>query len=204
MINRILCLLFGYVCGNLLTAEFVSKHQSGKSAFTVGTGNPGMANIVKQYGIGCGAATLAGDIAKTILSCLLCRLLIFPELGVSAAAWAGLGCTLGHNYPLWHHLKGGKGVACTCTALVLISPLWGLISCIAGLVAVLITGYLPIGAVIIPLFFLFPAFLVYGAEIGVIASAMTILMISRHYSGLKNIPTGTEHKVNLLKYLKRE
>lgn len=202
--NRILCLIIGYVCGNLLTAELVSRYRSGESAFAVGTGNPGMANIVKQYGVGCGAVTLAGDIAKTMFPGLLCRLLLFPHLGISAIAWAGLGCTLGHNYPFWHHFKGGKGVSCTCTVLVLISPLWGLIACIFGLIVVLITGYLPVGAVAITTFFLFPAFLVYGSEIGLIAIVLTVLMFLRHYPGLKNIPSGTEHKVNLLGHFKRD
>ena len=70
-------LAVGYVCGSFLTAELVSKHVSGKSAFDVGMGNPGMANMGATYGTGWAAVTLAGDIAKTILAFVLARSL-FP------------------------------------------------------------------------------------------------------------------------------
>lgn len=46
--GRFISLLFGYVFGNFLTAEILSRRISGKSVFDVGTGNPGMANIVKS------------------------------------------------------------------------------------------------------------------------------------------------------------
>lgn len=42
---RIWSLLIGYLCGNFLTAEVVSRRISGKSSFERGSGNPGMANI---------------------------------------------------------------------------------------------------------------------------------------------------------------
>lgn len=45
--GRFVSLLLGYVFGNFLTAEVVSRRISGKSVFDIGTGNPGMANIVK-------------------------------------------------------------------------------------------------------------------------------------------------------------
>ena len=41
--ERLLCLLAGYVCGGFLTAELVARHCTGKSAAYLGTGNPGMA-----------------------------------------------------------------------------------------------------------------------------------------------------------------
>ena len=41
--ERLLCLLAGYVCGGFLTAELVARHCTGKSAAYMGTGNPGMA-----------------------------------------------------------------------------------------------------------------------------------------------------------------
>ena len=62
--ERLLCLLVGYVCGGFLTAELVAKHCTGKSAAHLGTGNPGMANLAHELGTGWGAVVLAGDIAK--------------------------------------------------------------------------------------------------------------------------------------------
>ena len=142
-------LAVGYVCGTFLTAELVSKHVSGKSAFDVGLGNPGMANMGAAYGTAWAAITLAGDIAKTILAFMLSRAL-FPEAPDAAGTAAAVGATLGHVFPAWHHFHGGKGVTTTCAGIILLSPLAGGIAAVAGLLVVLFGGYLCLGALVIP------------------------------------------------------
>ncbi len=196
---RVWSLLIGYVCGNFLTAEVVSRRTSGKSSFERGSGNPGMANIAAQDGASSAALVLAGDLTKTFLPCLLCRMVLFPEAGTAAAAYAGLGAVLGHNFPIWHHFKDGKGVSCTCAALVSISFGYGLLACAIGGIGVLVSHYLPIGAVLIPAAFLIPAFCRYGTEVGILTVMMTLLMLQRHLPGLKNIPTGNEPRKDFLK-----
>lgn len=120
---------------------------------------------------------LAGDLLKTFVPCLLCRIILFSELGAIAAAYAGLGAMLGHNFPVWHRLKGGKGVACTCAALVSVSFGYGLLACIVGLIGVLISHYLPIGAVLIPVAFLIPAFCFFGNEAGILSVILSLVML---------------------------
>lgn len=193
--ERIACLLIGYVCGCFLTAEAVARRAAGRSAAELGSGNPGMANIASQLGVKWGAVVLVGDVLKTALACFLCRLILFPELGALAALWAGLGTALGHNFPFWKGFKGGKGVAVTCAALVFSTPLWGVLSGLAGLAAVGLTGYLPLGAVLIPAVFLLPAFGCLGAESGLLALALALLMLTRHIHGLRRIGAGAERRV---------
>ena len=108
-----------------------------------------------SWGKGWGAVVLAGDIAKTALAWLLCRAL-FPGLGALAGLWSGLGAVLGHNFPAWRRFRGGKGVAVTCAALILFSPLWGTLACLIGLAVTLLSGWLPLGAVVIPALFVPP------------------------------------------------
>ncbi len=199
---RLWSILIGYVFGNFLTAEIVSRKVSGKSAFDRGTGNPGMANIAALDGTKPAILVLAGDLLKTFLACLLCRMILFPEAGAVSAAYAGLGVILGHNFPVWHHFKGGKGVSSTCAALISVSFGYGLLSCVVGGIGVLISHYLPIGAVLIPAAFLIPAFCIYGNEVGILTVIMTLIMLQRHMPGLKNIPMGTEPRKDFLKRLK--
>ncbi len=150
MITEVACsLAMGYVCGSFLTAELVSKHVSGKSAFDVGQGNPGMANMGVTYGTRWAAVTLAGDIAKTILAFALARAL-FPNATDIAGAAAATGATLGHVFPAWHRFRGGKGVATTCAGIILVTPVAGGIAAVAGLLVVLFAGYLCLGALAIP------------------------------------------------------
>ena len=145
---RGLCLLAGYLFGGFLTAEVVARCTAGVSARDIGTGNPGMANIATHLGKKAGLLVLAGDVIKTAAACWFCHQLA-PELGLTALLYGGLGAVLGHNWPIWYKGRGGKGVAVTCAWLMLYLPVTGVLCCLAGGVAVMLTGYLPGGAVLI-------------------------------------------------------
>lgn len=194
MLYRILSLLCGYLCGCILTAEIVSYAKTRRSIRTMGTGNPGMTNALRIFGKKYGLLVLAGDLGKTILGCMLAAAL-FPLPGRLSVLYAGFGAVLGHNLPFWNGFHGGKGVACTCMALFLFSPGWGLAACVAGLIVCLITRYLAIGAVVIPAaFFVFTLFLPYPVEVHIVALLSTLFMANRHFPALKNIAAGKEKK----------
>ncbi len=200
--EKALCLLIGYLFGCILTAELIVKHKTGKSVSEFGTGNPGMANVMRIFGFKTGAAVLAGDLIKTVAAVLICCLLfgrssVLPSgkpLGQHAVLWAGLGATLGHNWPVWRRLKGGKGVAVTCMTIFLFSPLWGLVSDVAGMLVVFRTGYLPLGAVVITTLFTVFAGIFYGMEAFIPALVLALIMLSRHYPGLIRSFKGIEEK----------
>lgn len=200
---RFLCILIGYLFGCFLTAEIVTRYKTGKRVFEMGSGNPGMANIALSLGIKCAAVTLLGDILKTALACLLCRFVFFPPLGRVAVLYAGFGAALGHGFPFWHSFRGGRSVTVTCSYLILFSSLWGIFAELLGLGAVLATGYLAAGALLIPCLFLLPAFLLYGFESGIVVLAGTALMFVLHIDSLKRIARGTEKKVDLLSKIRR-
>lgn len=200
---RIWSLLIGYLCGSFLTAEVIVRKIKGISVFSIGSGNPGMANVMAQCGFAPGAATLAGDLAKTVLACVLCRFAL--RGGVLGAAWAGLGVCLGHNFPFWHHFRGGKGVATTCAAIFCIRPLWGLIAMCAGMLAVFATQYLPVGAVCIPAAAALILTILYRSpELTLLLLLMTLLMLTRHWDGLRGIRNGTEQQVPVTRLLRRQ
>ncbi len=126
---------------------------------------------------------LAGDLLKTAAACWLCAAL-FPELGRLVYLWAGLGATLGHNFPVWAGFRGGKGVATTCAFLFLFSPLWCGSCIVLGGVVVLATGYLPVAAVVITTAALLPAWHFGALEGFALVLAADVLMIQRHHRGI--------------------
>lgn len=195
---KLLCVMIGYLCGCFLTAQLVARRKTGKSAFEIGSGNPGMANIAGLFGIKWAAVTLLGDVLKTALPCMICRYVLFPSLGRNAILYAGLGTALGHGFPFWNRFRGGKSVAVTCAYLVLFSPVWGIIVELIGLGTVLATHYLALGAVVIPVLYLIPVFRFYGPEAGCIALAGAVLMLFLHRDSLRRIAHKTEDKDDLL------
>jgi glycerol-3-phosphate acyltransferase PlsY len=196
--EKIYCLVIGYCFGMILTAEIVARLLTGKSSSALGTGNPGMANIMSQLGVKPGAAVLAGDIIKTAAPVLLCYF-IFPQVGRIAMLYAGLGACLGHDFPIWRGFRGGKNVTSSIVTMIGFSPVFGTLSAFAGMFVVLTTGYLPIGAVVITALFTAFAFPLYGTEAGALALALCLLTISRHWRGVLRALRGTEpRKMKLL------
>ncbi|MGN0984407.1 MAG: glycerol-3-phosphate acyltransferase, partial [Gemmiger sp.] len=150
IVQRGICLLLGYGFGGILTGELVARAVTGQSARLIGNGNPGMANIMEHLGKGAGFVVLLGDILKTAAACWACWVAASPRLGLVSILYGGFGTVLGHDFPFWSKGWGGKGVAVTCTWLILGLPFTGILCCLAGGAVVLGLGYLPLGAVIIP------------------------------------------------------
>jgi len=202
MTERLLCLLLGYAFGNILTAEIVCRVKAGVSASAIGTGNPGMANVMANLGFAPGIVVLGGDLLKTIAACLIAGV-IGKNIGSIAVFYAGAGSVIGHDFPIWRKFRGGKGVSSTCIAIVLFLPIWGLISCAAAMIVTLWSKSLPLGGVMITTVFLVPAFLFGGTEAGVIALLLEALMIRCHFPGLRDFFRGQGKRVDVLAAIRK-
>lgn len=201
--NRLVSLLIGYVCGNFLTAEIVTRRATGKPCSELGTsGNPGMTNVMRHIGLKEGLITLAGDMLKTILAMVTCWLLFGEVMGRISMYYGAFGAVLGHDFPFWQHFHGGKGVACCCTFLVLYSP-WGFVACLIALASILISDYLCIGGVVTPVAFIVPAFVLYGTETGFLTVALSLVFFFRHWPSIRLIPSGQCEKVNVVGMIRR-
>lgn len=195
--GRMVCLLIGYLFGNIMTAEIVVRRTTGRPASELGeSGNPGMANVMANLGFRKGITVLAGDIAKTILAGVICRMIFGGQEGLSLY-YAGTGAVIGHDFPFWNRFRGGKGVAATCTALPLYMLFPGFAADLIGAAFVFLTGYLCIGAVVIPLSFMIPAFFLGGPEAGVLTAFLTALMFIRHFPAIRGILRGETKKIRL-------
>ena len=197
MYVRLVSLIIGYALGCILTADVVSRHFAHKTVFDLGVGNPGMANVGHELGHKAAACVLAGDIAKTLAAWRIARAR-FPAAADVAGLWAGLGSTLGHNYPVWHGFRGGKGVTTTCSAIILAAPVIGVVSCLLGFATVVVSGYLCWGAIAITAFYLvLVAIFKGGAERIAIAAALLVLMAIAHGSAVAGIKTGKTPRASL-------
>lgn len=196
MFERLICLLVGYLCGCVLFSDIVARALSGKSAFELGDGNPGMANVGKVLGTKAAVLCLAGDILKTVIAVVISTKL-FPQLGIAAIGWAGLGATLGHDFPFWHRFKGGKGVTTIASTIILMNPLWGILTGVVGVLAIVVTGYLSAAAVVANVFYMVAMFFVGGLEPAILSTVFLLLTLYGHWSKLMGIRNGTTHKAGL-------
>ena len=198
MWSRILSILIGYVFGCILTAEIVARKFAGKPAAELGeTGNPGMANIMASLGFIPGIITLLGDLLKCLLAMLISYLL-FHKSGWIITMYAGLGCTLGHDFPFWRGFKGGKGVATSSAVIVIYDFVWALIAHLAGMLVTFTTKYLCIAGPVIPLFFMVFMFIKGDTEAGILSIVFSALALLCHLPSVFGIFKGTTSQTDVL------
>lgn len=115
-----------YFIGNVNFARVVARVFKHEDITTKGSGNPGMMNILRNYGIGYALLTLLLESIKGGVPALVCGY-IFANQGLFEVAFftAGFSVVLGHNFPVFYKFKGGKGIASTF-GMFLFSPFWWL------------------------------------------------------------------------------
>ena len=203
--ERVICLLIGYVCGLLQTGYLVGKlkHIDIRKA---GSGNAGSTNAVRVMGWKAGILTFAGDVLKCVAAILIVRYLYKDSSFLPLLCmYAGIGATLGHNFPFYLHFKGGKGIAVLAGLVISFNPIMVPIPLAAFLIAAIFTRYVSLGSLLASsLFFL--EVLVFGAlgefnmagsyryELYIAALLLTILAWYRHSENIKRLLAGTENR----------
>ena len=177
-----------YLIGSLSSAIIISNGVKKKDIRDYGSGNAGATNMLRTFGWLSGLLTFLFDAAKGTL-CAWLGWLAAGDMGMHIAA---VCVVLGHNWPFWNKFRGGKGVAVNCTWLILYLPITGALCCLAGGGAVLLSGYLPLGAVLIAALAVPVAWLQYGGESAFIMAVSASIMLTRHWAGLQRMRRGEE------------
>jgi glycerol-3-phosphate acyltransferase PlsY len=126
--STLLTAAIGYLIGSVPSAYLVMRRHAGLDLRQHGTGNIGAANAYDVSGKrSVGMTVMSIDMLKGLLPVLVCELFgLYDPLLVLMPA-----LVLGHCYPVWLRFRGGRGLATTAGALMLVHPLAVLIWCIA-------------------------------------------------------------------------
>jgi len=194
MLEPYLYVALGYLVGSIASAILVCRLLGLADPREGGSGNPGATNVLRLHGRLPAVLTLTGDVLKGLLPVLAAQALNQP---MTIAALTGLAAFLGHLYPVYFRFQGGKGVATLIGVLFGMHWILGLffvavwlamtalfrISSLSALVAAVL---LPLAAA-----WLQPNLLVVG-----VTGVMTLLVIWRHRSNIRNLVAGTEEKLD--------
>ena len=116
-----------YVAGSVNFSILVFRFTKREDPRQHGSGNPGATNVYRQAGLAWAAGVLLLDMARAMAVAFLATAL----LPVWQVPWVGLGLIMGNHWPLFHHLRGGKGVANYLGFTVIVAPVWALIGVLA-------------------------------------------------------------------------
>jgi len=184
-------LMFSYLAGGIPTGYLVVKRLKGYDIRTVGSGNPGTANVYRNAGAWAGAITLIVDALKGYAPVHL-GLRLFPESPLLAIA-LGAAAIVGHNWTPFLGFKGGKGVATSAGVFSALLPGPMILTVAAFLLGVKLTGHISVGsmagAVVLPLA---AALLGSPVHFTCAAAAAGGLIILKHVPNLKRLRQNKE------------
>tara|TARA_B100001123_G_scaffold130593_1_gene151614 strand:+ start:713 stop:1291 length:579 start_codon:yes stop_codon:yes gene_type:complete len=119
----------GYLSGSIPFAYIITR-ALGVDVFTIGTGNPGAANIFRMVGRKWGALVFLTDFSKGAFPVLMATVMELEMLWVVAS---GIAAVIGHWFPVFLKFKGGAGLATGAGAILIMSPVLGLATIVAGI-----------------------------------------------------------------------
>lgn len=182
----------GYLIGNIQFAVIFSRILHHDDVRHHGSGNAGSTNMLRVYGIKAGVITFIGDLIKGAGAVLLGR----AVGGQEAAYCAALGVVIGHCWPVFFRFKGGKGVASSLGAAVLLNPHWGLMAGVIGIAVAAITRTISPASITGFTVYLIIA-LIFGSSLWdkIAAILLFAIVIYRHRDNIVRLLQGKETAV---------
>jgi acyl phosphate:glycerol-3-phosphate acyltransferase len=187
LIITLLSYFFGSIPFGFLLTKFVLK----KDIRDIGSGNIGATNVLRTGNKIIGYATLILDIFKAVLP------IIFVKINYPDYIYiASLSAFLGHVFPIWLKLKGGKGIATYIGILFSINLLYGFIFIISWLFVFLISKYSSLSSIIASL--ILPIYLLlFDTTNYIFFTIMFVLVIYTHRENVKRLKNKEESKTKI-------
>ena len=187
-------IIAAYLLGSISSAIVVCRLMGLPDPRTQGSNNPGATNVLRIGGRKAAAITLLGDSLKGFVPVALCHLLDRPE---QTFAVVGAAAFLGHLYPVFFGFRGGKGVATALgvqfglgwTIGAAVAATWLFMAKVANISSLAALISMLLAPLYIWLLWPSPALIVMQVSI-------TLLLIWRHRSNIRNLLQGSEGRIS--------
>lgn len=182
----------GYLLGSVPFGMVVTRLAGLGDIRRIGSGNIGATNVLRTGRKGLAALTLLLDGGKGTLA-----VLIAGRWGPDMAIMAGGGAFLGHLFPLWLGLRGGKGVATSLGVLIGLDWQVGGLACLTWLAVAGLFRYSSLAALLslaaAPLY----AWLVADRQMAQFVLFLAVLVWAKHRDNIRRLLTGREPRIKL-------
>lgn len=199
MLERILCIVIGYLFGCVQTAYIIGKLFYKIDIRNYGSGNPGATNAMRVLGTGTGMLTMAIDILKGVFAIIVVALMYGYDMK-NLLLWTGIGTILGHNFPFYLGFKGGKGVASTLGVFAAVDIRILFFAGIPALILLYATRYMSLASLTYMTLMPIVTVLLYittpiGVEVLLLTLFFTVSAYWRHRTNIVRLVHGTENKI---------
>ena len=186
----------GYLLGSIPFGYLLVRIFKGEDVRASGSGNIGATNVARKSPA-LGIATLLLDAAKGLAAVLVARELFSGPHRQLIMTTAALFAVLGHLFPVWLKFHGGKGVATSLGAFILLTPKSILCMVVLFLMIAVAFRYVSLGSIAVAAAFPLLAWALreYADPFQLVLIALvSILVIWRHRQNIGRLATGTEAK----------
>ncbi|MGP4107094.1 glycerol-3-phosphate 1-O-acyltransferase PlsY [Virgibacillus sp. L01] len=183
--------IIAYLLGSIPSGLIVGKLGYKIDIREHGSGNLGATNTFRILGIKAGIIVTVADILKGTAATLVP---LFFDAEVYRLA-IGLFAVLGHTYPLFAKLKGGKAVATSGGILLGISPILFTIIVISFILTLYISKYVSLSSMITGVVAVIISIILQDIGLIIVTACLAAFVFYRHSENIKRIKNKTEPKI---------
>ncbi len=199
-----LAAILAYLLGSVNGSIIVSRLLYGSDVRSRGSGNAGLTNFFRNYGVTGVAGVIAIDALKGVIGTFLGGLLLsfaavegfeaeFTDTGRLVGAFSAI---LGHVFPVYYGFRGGKGVLTGVSCVFVIDYRAAFIALFIFAVIVAATRYVSLGSIIstcsAPITMLANGF---STRCILIAIAAVLLIVLKHSDNMRRLVNHKESKI---------
>ena len=198
IVKLILSYLLGSVSGSMLMGKL-----KGIDIRKMGSGNAGGTNAFRTMGTAFALGVLCIDVLKGFIAVKfvpylkLGGILTTNSIDIELLV-CGMGVVMGHVYPIYHGLKGGKGAGTMVGVLAALFPMYLIIGFPIWLMVLVFTGYVGLSTIVtgiilpISTAFYFDGGL--GTPFGIFTMIISLFIIFTHRSNIRRMLDGNENR----------
>jgi glycerol-3-phosphate acyltransferase PlsY len=196
MMLYLIAAVVGYLLGSIPFGYLLVRIFTGEDVRSSGSGNIGATNVARKSPA-LGGATLLLDAAKGLVAVLVARVLFGGAHQQLVVTTAALFAVFGHLFPVWLRFRGGKGVATSLGAFILLTP--KSILCMMGLFLMIAVAfrYVSLGSVAVAAAFPLLAWALHEYSDSrqlILIALVSLLVIWKHRQNIGRLAAGTESK----------
>ena len=194
----IIIAIVAYFCGGLNGAIISSRFIFHDDVRKHGSGNAGLTNFHRTYGTKGAAMVIAIDVLKSVIAVLVGGWLL-GTVGEKSVGqiFAGFCLIFGHIAPVLYGFRGGKGVLCAGTMILIVDPVAGLCCWAVFILVVIATRYVSLASMMACL--LGPVFLAIFKHSGLevlLTLLAALLVVIKHAENILRLIGGTESRLS--------
>ena len=193
----ILAVPVAYLIGSVPVGIALGRFLRGIDVRRYGSGSSGATNVLRTLGPAAGLLVLLADIAKGAVPVILVSLAT-DEAWIRATA--GTMVIVGHMWPVWARFRGGKGVATSIGAVIVLAPWVALPAAGIGFALLAVTRIVSLASMtgaIIGTVVLLVMIGIGHYDLGYLAFAIPVVILipAKHRANIQRLLSGNENKL---------